>query len=104
MTFELRTYHVADGRMEDLLERFRSHTAGLFREHGMQNIGYWISVQDPSVLMYILRHDDDPETNCESFRADARWVEARTASLANGPLTSEITSVYMESIDIPGLP
>ena len=90
--------------MEDLLERFRSHTAGLFQEHGMQNISYWTSLQDPGVLIYILRHESDPEANWESFRADQRWVEARTASLAHGPLTTEITSVYMESIDIPGLP
>lgn len=100
MTYELRTYHVADGRMADLLDRFRSHTLDLFRQHGMFNIGSWTSGKDANVLIYILRHDGDPESNWKSFSADPRWVEARAASLTNGPLTTEIASVYMESIGL----
>ena len=41
-TFELRIYHAAPGKLEDLLARFRNHTTKLFEKHGMTNVGYWV--------------------------------------------------------------
>ena len=39
--FELRIYHAAPGKMTALHARFRDHTAGLFKKHGITNIAYW---------------------------------------------------------------
>ena len=40
--FELRTYHTPDGKLDNLLARFRDHTIDLFNKHGMTSIGYWV--------------------------------------------------------------
>ena len=35
--FELRTYTTHEGKLDDLLARFRNHTTKLFEKHGMTN-------------------------------------------------------------------
>ncbi|PVE14893.1 NIPSNAP family protein [Arthrobacter sp. Bz4] len=99
MTFELRTYTAASGKMEALLERFRTHTTKLFPDHGIQDIGYWISDEDPEALIYLVRHEGDPKSNWEGFKADPRWVAARAASVEDGELTDNISSLYLTATD-----
>ncbi len=41
--FELRIYYPHDGKLEDILSRFRNHTTGLFEKHGFTNVGYWVT-------------------------------------------------------------
>ncbi|WP_308468512.1 NIPSNAP family protein [Rathayibacter soli] len=48
MDYELRTYTVAEGKMNDLLRRFREHTMVLFESHRMTSIGYWTAASDHS--------------------------------------------------------
>lgn len=93
--FELRDYQAVDGKMPALLRRFEEHTIALFPEHNIHNVGYWISQEDPNRLVYMVRHDGDPAANWESFKNDPRWIAARDASQADGPLTSSIQSTYL---------
>lgn len=97
--YELRTYRAAPGRMPDLLRRFRDHTLALFARHGMQSVGYWHPNDDPDVLVYLLRHEHDPETQWKAFLADPDWLAAKAASEVNGPLTLSIDSRYLSLID-----
>jgi hypothetical protein len=39
--YELRVYHANEGKLDDLLKRFREHTTRLFEKHGMKNVAYW---------------------------------------------------------------
>lgn len=103
MTFELRTYNAAAGKMGALLERFRTHTTRLFPDHGIKAIGYRISDEDPDTLIYLVRHEGDPESNWEGFKTDPRWVAARAASVANGELTDNISSLYLTATDFSPL-
>jgi hypothetical protein len=57
--FEMRTYTTLEGKLPDLLARFRNHTTRLFEKHGMANIGYWVPADEPrskNTLIYILAH------------------------------------------------
>jgi hypothetical protein len=99
LTFELRTYIAVEGKMEELLTRFREHTVGLFVEHGMRSVGYWRPVGEGNTLIYLLQHEGDPAANWESFRVDPRWIEVRRASETNGELTAGIVSVLLEPTD-----
>src|SRR5258708_29438431 len=57
--FELRTYTCNEGKLPDLLKRFREHTVDIFKRHGMESVGYWIP-QDPekskTTPIYIISH------------------------------------------------
>jgi hypothetical protein len=103
--FELRTYYTLEGKMNDLLARFRNHTTRLFEKHGMQNIGYWVPQDKPNVLVYIVAHKDEAAAKASwaAFREDPDWVKARTASEAKGKIVDRVESVYMTPTDFSKL-
>jgi len=107
--YELRVYTAAEGRMPDLLARFRDHTCALFAKHGMENIGYWTAA-DPAAdgdrLFYVLRHASRAAAQAAwaAFRADPVWTAAKAASETRGPLTAGITSTFLAPTDYSPAP
>ena len=96
--FELRTYTSHDGRLNDVVNRFRDHTMRIFEKHGMISIGYWVPKETPNTLIYILAHPsrEAATKNWDAFRNDPEWKTARTASEANGPIVLKTQSVFMD--------
>ena len=99
--FELRTYTAIDGKLDNVVARFRDHTVKLLEKHGMENIGYWIAKDTPNTLIYIVAHKsrDAAKASWDAFRNDPTWVKARTASEVNGKIVDKVTSVFMEPVD-----
>lgn len=102
--FELRTYTAPPGRLEALKTRFRDHTLRLFTKHGMTNIVYWQPQDAPlseNTLMYILAYPsrEAAQKAWAAFRVDPEWTKARTASEVGGPVTSGVTSVFLDPVD-----
>ncbi len=54
--FELRMYQTVDGKRTELSNRFRDHTAAMFAEVGMENIGYFdvTGPDNENAFVYIL--------------------------------------------------
>lgn len=103
--FELRTYHTHEGKLDNLLARFRDHTTRLFEKHGIVNIGYWVPKDKPNTLIYLLAHKN-PEAakaSWDAFRKDPAWIKARDASEANGKIVQKVESVYMDPTDFSKL-
>ena len=103
MTFELRTYTAAPGRLDDVLTRFRDHTVGLFTRHGIESLGYWIPTDKADTLIYIVRHHGEPEANWSAFRHDPEWIDVRDKSHLNGEIVDNIESVYLTPTDYSAL-
>ena len=99
--FELRTYTAAEGKLPNLLTRFRDHTVALFSKHGMTHIGYWTANTNNNTLLYVLAHPSEEagKKAFEAFRADPVWIQARDASERNGKLTDKVVSEYMVATD-----
>lgn len=104
--YELRTYTAPEGKLKELDARFRDHTLKLFTKHGMTNIGYFHPQDAPNsqnTLIYVLAHKDREEAkkSWAAFGADPEWVKVRTASEANGRLTTQggVQSVFMDPAD-----
>jgi hypothetical protein len=98
--FELRTYTAHEGRLQDVVNRFRDHTRTYFDRHDMISIGYWTPQEGPqsqSTLVYILAHPsrDAAKKNWDAFRADPDWQKARDASEANGKIVAKVESVFL---------
>ncbi len=106
MVYELRTYTAADGKLDALESRFRDHTMDLFERHGMKNIAYWISVEVPNTLIYVLAHQDRDaaKKSWRSFVNDQDWQRVFKASRAEGPLVVRIESVFMKATDYSPMP
>jgi hypothetical protein len=102
--YELRIYHAAPGKLGELLARFRDHTAKLFEKHGMKNVAYWTSVDEPetgNMLVYILQHPsrEAATANWKSFQDDPEWKRVQEESEANGKLAEKIDSTFMAPTD-----
>ena len=104
MVYELRIYHANEGKLDDLLSRFRDHTTKLFEKHGMKNVAYWTPTDEPlkgRTLVYILAHPSREAAlaNWQSFRDDPDWIAVRDKSEANGKLVDHIDSTYLTPTD-----
>jgi hypothetical protein len=102
--YELRVYHVAPGKMPDLLARFRDHTIKIFEQHGMESVAYWTPLDEPektNTLIYILRHPsrEAADANWKSFRDDPNWHSVKEKSEANGKLVEKVDSTFMALTD-----
>ena len=102
--FELRTYTAPEGKLPNLVARFRDHTLAFFEKHGMDSVGYWVPEEAPAsgnTLIYILAHDrrEAATKSWEAFRADPEWQRVRDESQVDGPLTSNVVSVFMDATD-----
>src|SRR5215472_5022485 len=89
--YELRVYHTYEGKLDDLLRRFREHTMQIFEKHGIHNVAYWTPTDDPlkgKTLVYILAHPsrEAATANWKAFRDDPEWQEVQKKSEANGKL------------------
>jgi len=99
--YELRLYHVHEGKMDALKARFGDHTDAIFARHGMKSIGYWQPEDAPSsqdLFIYVLEHPSrqEAEKNWAAFQADPEWQKVKAASEAQGPLVDHIDRYFMD--------
>ena len=102
--YELRIYHTYEGKLDDLLTRFREHTMKLFERHGMKNIAYWLPTDDPlkgKTLVYVISHAsrDAATANWKAFGEDPEWQSVRDKSEANGKIVEKIDSTFLTLAD-----
>ncbi len=99
--YELRIYHVAAGKLDELLARFRDHTITIFKRHGMESIAYWTPTDEPlkgKTLFYILKHPSREAAiaNWAAFRDDPEWKQVSAASEVNGKLVEKVESTFLK--------
>jgi hypothetical protein len=106
--YELRTYTCYEGKLPDLLKRFREHTITIFNRHGMESIGYWVpqdAERSKTTLIYILAHPsrEAATKNWTEFRNDPEWKKVSAESEANGKIVMKVESVFMDPTDFSKL-
>lgn len=102
--FEIRTYTTADGKLDALHRRFRDHTMGFFKQHGMTNVAYWTPQEGPSAgntLIYVLAYPsrEAARKSWSDFNADPAWQKVRAASEENGKIVTKVESVFVDPTD-----
>jgi hypothetical protein len=106
--YELRVYHTYEGKLNDLLKRFREHTTKLFEKHRIKNVAYWTPLDEPAkgtTLIYVLAHPsrEAAAANWKAFQDDPEWKSVRDKSEENGKLVEKVDSTYMALTDFsPG--
>jgi hypothetical protein len=106
--YELRMYHVNEGKMNALVARFGDHTDAIFKRHNMKSIGYWIPEDAPyseNLFVYILEHPSREEAtkNWAAFQADPEWKKVKADSEVQGPLTNRQDSYFMDPTSFSAL-
>jgi hypothetical protein len=106
--YELRLYHVHDGKAEALRDRFGNYTDAIFKRHNMKSVGYWVPEDVPDsqkLFVYILEHPSrqEAEKNWAAFQADPEWQKVKAKSEANGPLVDHIDHYFMDPTSFSAL-
>lgn len=101
MVYELRTYTVAPGRLPALLKRFSGGEVDLFIKHGMTSVGYWVPDDEElskNTLVYMLAHDsrEAAAASWQAFGADPLWPPMRAASIADGPIVTNVENMFLD--------
>jgi hypothetical protein len=106
--YELRLYHVNEGKMEALIARFGDHTDAMFTRHNMKSIGFWRPEDAPysqNLFVYILEHPSREEArkNWAAFQNDPEWKKVKADSETQGPLVDHIDSYFMDPTSFSAL-
>jgi hypothetical protein len=102
--YELRIYHLNDGKQPLILNRFRTKETQLFQKHGMHPIAYWTPTDDPlagRTLVYIVRHKsrDAATESWKAFRADPEWIALKAESEKDGVFVQKSESTFLKLTD-----
>lgn len=101
-TYEMRTYTAQPGKLQALLNRFETKTMALIEKHGMQNIGYWVPINNTkNQLIYIVKHKEgsDIAKTWEKFGADPAWKKIVKETEKEGRLVDKVVSNFMTQTD-----
>ena len=102
--YELREYHLNEGKQELILARFRGKEREIFARYGMEGVGFWVPTDEPlkgKTLFYILRHPnrEAATANWAAFHDDPEWKRVSAASEANGKLVEKSESTFLRLTD-----
>lgn len=102
MIYELRTYWVAPGRLEELIGAHYPEIAQIQERHGFEYVGFW-KVTEPrpeggADLVYLLRwpSKDARDESWKNFLSDPEWRARHATADAGGPLVVTDISTFLE--------
>ena len=106
-TYELRRYTTNEGKLDDLDARFRDHTIGLFKKHGITNLPYFHLADgqegSENTLLYFISAPSIESRNAsfKAFGGDPAWEAARDASEKDGKLLVKkgVHSQFLKTTD-----
>jgi hypothetical protein len=102
--YELRTYHMNEGKLPLILERFRTKETAIFKRLGMHPVGYWTPTDAPlagKTLVYLLRHESRAAADAAwaKFRADPEWVALKAESEKDGDFLASREQTFLKLTD-----
>lgn len=97
MIYELKRYVAADGKFDDLVNRFADRTLPVFERVGIKVVNCWTCPDEPGVFYYMTHFDTEQRrvSAWKAFAEDTEWRETKAASEVNGPLLASQTSTLL---------
>jgi len=103
--YELRIYVANEERFQHLIKRFRNHTDRIFRKHGLEPMGYWVTTEGRGSkgrrFVYVLKHPSRYAAyrNWNSFTRDREWEAVLDIPEFQRLLAEKPTSIFMTEND-----
>ena len=102
--YELRVYHLNEGKQPLIVERFRSHETKIFERLGMHGVGYWVATDEPlagRTLIYMLRHKsrEAAKASWAAFAKDPEWIALKASSEKDGAFVKLHESTFLKLTD-----
>ena len=107
--YELRVYHLNEGKLPLILERFRTKEAKIFERLGMKGIGYWVPTEgviEPNTLVYLLRHKsrEAARQSWAAFSKDPEWIALKKESEKDGAFVKQHDITFLKLTDFSPKP
>ena len=102
--YELRIYHLNEGKLPLILERFRTRETKIFVRLGMHPVAYWVPTDPPlagRTLVYMLRHKSRAEADAAwaKFRVDPEWVALKKETEKGGEFVNKHDITFLKLTD-----
>ncbi|MDZ7898941.1 MAG: NIPSNAP family protein [Arcicella sp.] len=100
--YELRTYYSPEGKLENLMNRFKQHTLALFYKHNMRVEGFWIPLENKeNKLVYLMSYPsrEARDKSWKEFSNDKDWVKAKAESVKDGEIVAKVENVFLKTTD-----
>ena len=102
--YELRIYHLNEGKQPGILERFRSKETAIFARLGMHGVGYWVPTDEPllgKTIIYMLRHKSRAAAteSWAKFGKDPEWIALKAESEKDGAFVKLHDVTFMKLTD-----
>jgi hypothetical protein len=102
--YELRVYHLNEGKLGPILERFRTKETTIFARMGMRGVAYWVvTVGDGAgkTLVYLLAHKsrEAATQSWAAFRADPEWKSLQAETEKDGVFVAKVESTFLQLTD-----
>lgn len=102
--YELRIYHLNEGKLPLILDRFRTKEREIFVRCGMYPVAYWTPTDEPlagRTLTYIVRHKSRAAAteSWAKFSADPEWVALKAETEKDGAFVKLHESTFMKLTD-----
>lgn len=102
--YELRIYHLNEGKLPLILERFRTKETKIFDRLGMHGVGYWTPTEGPlagKTLIYMLRHKSREAARqaWAAFSKDPEWVALKAETEKDGAFVKEHDITFLSLTD-----
>jgi hypothetical protein len=102
--YELRIYHLNEGKQALIVERFRTKERPLLERHGMRAVAFWVPTDEPlagRTFVYILRHASraQADANWAKFRADPDWIALKAETEKDGPFVKQYDLTFLKLTD-----
>jgi hypothetical protein len=102
--YELRIYHLNEGKLDLILDRFRTKETKIFARVGMHGVAYWVPTEEPlagRTLIYLLRHHsrEAAKQSWAKFAADPEWIALKAETEKNGEFVNKHKSTFMKRAD-----
>ncbi len=87
--YELRIYHLNEGKQAAILDRFRTKETAIFARYGMHGVAYWVPTDEPlagRTIVYLLRHKSRAAAteSWAKFMADPEWIALKAETEKDG--------------------
>lgn len=100
--YELRTYYAPEGKLENLMNRFRQHTLKLFYKHNMRLEGFWTPLDNKeNKLVYLMSYPsrEARDKSWKEFSNDKDWKKASAESVKDGEIVAKVENVFLKTTD-----
>jgi len=106
--YELRIYHLNEGKQPLILDRFRSKETKIFERLGMHNVAFWTPTDETTnfeapgrTLIYVMRHKsrEAARESWAKFKVDPEWVALKAETEKDGTFVIKSEATFMKLTD-----